>query len=461
MNLLFEKMRSNSVVFGKIPSPFSTKVDPIKHPIAHYALMSAIICFMLELLARRSLSETLAFFVFSPAALIYNVTIIFSTLCMSLFFRRRRFFSILVCVLWFGLGISNCILHSYRTAPLTAIDFALMSSVWSILLKYLDFWQITIILAATIVTLYLLHLVYRQCPPENPRPFFALCVVFCIYLALILGYGSFRDFKELPDSGLTANDTAERYGFAYCFTISMFDQGIDMPSEYSEETIDSILADMNSHETIETAERPNIIFVQLESFFDVNEIIGVEYSENPVPVFSSLQENCPSGELIVPTLATGTANTEFEVLTGMSLDYFGVGEYPYQTVLQTETCESMAYDMKSLGYSTHAIHNHSGDFYDRKKVFSNLGFDTFTSVEYMKNVQRNPIGWAKDSVLTPLRYLNLWLRRLERTSFMPFLFRPTGDTQRMQRTRCQTARLMWSLLTMNHSAQRLNTISAR
>ena len=45
--------------------------------------------------------------------------------------------------------------------------------------------------------------------------------------------------------------------------------------------------------------------------------------------------------------------------------------------------------------------NHSGTFYNRNEVYANLGFDTFTSLEYMHNVQFNPIGWAKDYVLTP------------------------------------------------------------
>ena len=34
-------------------------------------------------------------------------------------------------------------------------------------------------------------------------------------------------------------------------------------------------------------------------------------------------------------------------------------------------------------------------------VFPNLGFDTFTSEEYMaKEDEKNPLGWVKDSVLT-------------------------------------------------------------
>ncbi|MGE4353432.1 MAG: LTA synthase family protein [Oscillospiraceae bacterium] len=401
MNVLFDKIRHLFAFFSRILSSVTAKYDRIRHPLIHFSAIALLLYFILELLARRSLAETLMFFSASPIALIYNTIIIFATLCLSLAFHRRRFIITLISALWLGLGITNCILQSYRTAPLTAIDFALLRTVWSILLKYLKPFQIAAVLAATAAAIYMLYCVYRRCRPEAVRPYFALTVLLCAYLAVTVGYALFCDMVQTPESGVTAKDTAEHYGFVYCFTVSIFDRGIDKPQDYSSETIDAILADLNTHESTETAERPNIIFVQLESFFDVNQIVGVEYSENPVPVFSALEKNCPSGELIVPSLATGTANTEFEILTGMNLDYFGVGEYPYQTVLQTETCESMAYNMKALGYTAHAVHNHSGDFYDRQHVFSNLGFDTFTSVEYMNNVQRNPIGWAKDAMLTP------------------------------------------------------------
>ena len=98
-------------------------------------------------------------------------------------------------------------------------------------------------------------------------------------------------------------------------------------------------------------------------------------------------------------MGAGTANTEFECITGMNLDFFGPGEYPYKTILQKTVCESMAFDMKELGYTSHAIHNNEGTFYDRHKVFAQLGFDTFTPIEYMYDIKRNPTGWCEDEIL--------------------------------------------------------------
>ena len=107
-----------------------------------------------------------------------------------------------------------------------------------------------------------------------------------------------------------------------------------------------------------------------------------------------------SGYLTVPSVGAGTANVEFEVMTGISAKFFGPGEYPYKGILKEVTCETTPYDLKQLGYSSHAIHNHRGAFYGRNKVFANMGFDTFTCLEYMNNVMKTPKNWAKDGILT-------------------------------------------------------------
>jgi len=101
----------------------------------------------------------------------------------------------------------------------------------------------------------------------------------------------------------------------------------------------------------------------------------------------------------VPAVGGGTANTEFEVMSGMSVRFFGPGEYPYKSILKKQTCETMAYDVKKLGMSTHAMHNHRGAFYNRNTVFPNIGYDTFTSLEYMNYVSKTPRNWSRDDVL--------------------------------------------------------------
>lgn len=139
--------------------------------------------------------------------------------------------------------------------------------------------------------------------------------------------------------------------------------------------------------------------MQLESFINPNWINDITLNKNPVSNFESLSEKFTSGLLSVPALGGGTANTEFEVITGMSTDFFGTGEFPYNTIASKRAIPSLAYTLKDLGYSANALHNHEGKFYSRDVVYKNLGFDSFTPIECMNVPERTPVGWAKDSVL--------------------------------------------------------------
>lgn len=192
------------------------------------------------------------------------------------------------------------------------------------------------------------------------------------------------------------------YGYPYCLAVTLFDTGINEPNGYSEELMDEIVeSEGKIKKTKEKNLDVNILFLQLETFIDPTEINFLKFSEDPIPNFRKLMDEYSSGYYKVPAVGAGTANTEFESITGMSLRYFGAGEYPYKSILKEETCESAAYVLKNRGYGTHAIHNNEANFYGRRSVFSRLGFDTFTSEEYMPDISdTTPMGWVKDHILT-------------------------------------------------------------
>ena len=193
----------------------------------------------------------------------------------------------------------------------------------------------------------------------------------------------------------------EDYGYPYCLAVTIFDTGISCPRDYSEQEITRIEKTEDNLPATKEDSKPNILFLQLESFFDPTLVNYLNISEDPIPNFRKLMKEYSSGYYKVPSVGAGTANTEFESITGMSLHYFGPGEYPYKSILKETTCESAPYVLKNLGYVTHAVHNNEANFYGRRSIFPNLGFDTFTSAEYMPEEEdKNPLGWTKDEVLT-------------------------------------------------------------
>ena len=363
-------------------------------------LISVLLILVIEVLARHSLTDGIRFVWNHPFLTLLSAAVLTAFYALALLVPKRNFVWLCITVVIVGLAVTNSILLCFRITPLAATDIALLTSVFEIMGIYLTVWQIILLVLLVLVVIAGLIYLGVRMKKQVYHPLLAVCnaVISILAVVLMIHIGDARGWLQTEFANLP--DAYADNGFVYCFTRSLFDRGISKPDTYDEDTVDNILEDMKKQKTNEVEEKPNIIFIQLESFMDLKRMQGVTYSEDPTPVYSSLRKTCPGGFLKVPSVGAGTANTEFEILTGMTLDYFGAGEYPYKTVLQDETCESMAYNLRELGYRTGVLHNNTGSFYSRNKVFANLGFDYFVSSEYMENLSYNPIGWAKDKVLT-------------------------------------------------------------
>jgi phosphoglycerol transferase MdoB-like AlkP superfamily enzyme len=345
----------------------------------------------------------------NPYAFLLNFLIIYATLSVGWIFRRRWFANSMLMTVWIVLGIVNGIVLSTRMTPFTVNDFENMNLGMEV---YLTDFQIGLVILAGVMGGLIFLLFFLKAPRRPPwkgkKEFFKwLAAVGLVFV--MLGSCWFVGNK----TGLVASyftnlwDAYEQYGMPYGFLSTWFRKGIDRPSDYSEAAVDAVFSggELDTMTTDEDPDKtaedfPNIVFLQLESFMDPHDVESLSFSEDPVPYFRELKDKYSSGHLTVPVVGGGTANTEFEAITGMSCREFGPGEYPYKSVLKKKTVESMAYDLRELGYTAHAIHNHRGAFYDRNKVFANLGFDDFTSIEYMNYVTKTQRGYAKDDVLT-------------------------------------------------------------
>ena len=373
-------------------------------PKALSRLMPMLFCVLLaagltlggEMLSRRSPLGAVAYAVQRPYAYLYNVMLVALTLSPALLLKRRIFYYTIVGIVWALLHVTDMIIRMLRITPFAAHDVMVFFTNLDITNSYVTLWQVGLIVLFALALVFGLIALFRRAPRVQPQRGTALLFILLLTAGTLLGTLAYepynRDYSD-PVKGFN------RGGFAYSFLRSFVDRGVDKPEAYDEEVIDEIRSDVAGQETAQSTPT-NFIFLQLESFVDPAVFTNITCSENPVPHFTALKEACSTGYLRVPMIGGGTANVEFEVITGMRLSDFGTGEYPYTTILQSETCETMAYDLKNLGYTAHAIHNNAGTFYSRNLVLPMLGFDTFTSLEYMQGVTKNELAWCRDSVLT-------------------------------------------------------------
>lgn len=358
--------------------------------------------FFIEAISRHSLWKAVDFMKERPLVFLYNAFLIFTTTLIVYLFRRRVFWRTILFIFWMGLGIINGVLLSNRVTPFTGPDLHLITDAFQIADRYLSpFFFVVVVIVAVLAVIGLIILFFKGPRYQGKMRYKLNIPLIAVGIAAFAGTTKLALEKRVLSNYFGNIAFAyEDYGYPYCLATTVFNTGIGLPRDYSEEAVENIV---KSEESLpETGEkRPNILFLQLESFFDPELVEYLNISEDPIPNFRKLMQEYSSGYFKVPSVGAGTANTEFESITGMSMRYFGPGEYPYKSILKETTCESAAYVLKSLGYGTHAIHNNEANFYGRKNVFANLGFDSFTSEEYMSEQDdTNPNDWVRDHNLT-------------------------------------------------------------
>jgi phosphoglycerol transferase MdoB-like AlkP superfamily enzyme len=146
-----------------------------------------------------------------------------------------------------------------------------------------------------------------------------------------------------------------------------------------------------------TRQPPDIVIIQSESFFDPSSVNG--YDDDLAPNLHRLTQEGSGGGLHVPTFGGGTIRTEFEVLTGLSLRYFGNMRYPYLD-LHNQVVPSMVRALRSHGYETVALHGHNPNFWNRPAAFQAIGFDRFVSRAGFPANAKNDGTYMADSAMT-------------------------------------------------------------
>lgn len=384
-----------------------------KNSFVYAAIWALALNLIIETLGRfttQGLSGGISFMFHSPVIFLYNSLIIFTTLVIASVFKRRLFVFTVVAIFWLAVGITNGVILTQRMTPFTVKDLSNLEDGLTIVTNYLSTPVIVLAGVGIVVAIGALVLLFIKGPQKKDKLKRKRNLVGVV---LVIGF-TFLSTSLAVNAGVVETFFGNLayayrdYGVVYCFTNTWLNTGISKPAGYSKESMLDVFSEkelgedgaMLLEEKDIDMEHPNILFLQLESFIDPETVKTIKLSGDACPNFRRLMSEYSSGELTVPACGAGTANVEFEVLTGLSVKFFGPGEYPYKAVLKERTGESLAYDLDSMGYASHAIHNHRAVFYNRNTVFANMGFDTFTSVEYMQNVAKTPKNWAKDNVLT-------------------------------------------------------------
>ena len=402
--------RRERILEARRNSAFAKKMQPVyafmnRFSLIFHALLACIINFVIEAISRHSVVAAWDYMTGTPLVFLYNAFMIFVTFSIVYLFKRRIFVRMIIGAIWVILGIANGYILLKRVTPFNAQDLKIAGDGIALINNYCNGFEVVVIAVGAVALLIWLISMWRRGGQYAGKIHHIAALIGIIVCGVLYTFVTNIAIDKRVVSTYFGNIAFayEDYGLPYCFSASLFNTGISEPNGYTKKAMAKIDKDGELNQTATSRssdELPNIIVVQLESYFDVANAEFFTTSEDACPNLHNLYQNYSNGYFKVPSVGAGTANTEFEVLTGMNLRYFGPGGYPYKTYSKKHPTESAATALASLGYGTHALHDNTGNFYSRANVFNNMGFDTFTSKEFMNVLQTTENGWAKDEILT-------------------------------------------------------------
>ena len=159
-----------------------------KYAVVLHLIASFILYFVIECMARHSLSETLEFMDNSTKVFIYNTLLIFLTTLPVFLSKKRAFWRVFVFTIWLLLGAANGFILANRVTPLTGPDFKMIKDGLGVITKYMSHAMGILLIAILIVLAIALIVFYFRSPRFKGDRRFKV-IIPCIAAAIIGFYG--------------------------------------------------------------------------------------------------------------------------------------------------------------------------------------------------------------------------------------------------------------------------------
>jgi phosphoglycerol transferase MdoB-like AlkP superfamily enzyme len=148
----------------------------------------------------------------------------------------------------------------------------------------------------------------------------------------------------------------------------------------------------------------NVIMVMNESFSDITDSGAFTYTDenDPLPNLHALQadDHALTGHVAVPGFAGGTANTEFDVLTGIQTNALSSSTTSALRVVNRDL-DSLFRIYGSDGYHTSFFHPGDDWFYNRENVYRWMGAEETVFIDQMEDPQYKG-RWVTDDYTADL-----------------------------------------------------------
>lgn len=166
---------------------------------------------------------------------------------------------------------------------------------------------------------------------------------------------------------------------------------MDKPEDYSEETMTKIAKKYSKEaDSINQSRTTNltdntVIMVLSETFSDPTRVPGVSFAEDPIPNIRQIKNETTSGLMLSPGYGGGTANIEYQALTGLSMaNYSATLSIAYQQLVPGQKWDqslNQLWNEKNGEDSSVAFHAYNRNMYFRDINYKKFGFSKFYATD--------------------------------------------------------------------------------
>ncbi len=209
------------------------------------------------------------------------------------------------------------------------------------------------------------------------------CLAGCICVVLVPAvskpvYSFFDVDQSVADNAFKLNEKFEKNSFLafFCQTASEnFATSLEAPENYNDDTVATMM-DVDIEENTFNGGKPNVVMIMSEAFADFRRFedkLDIDFGDT-YQSFDNVAAEGYKGTAIVPTYASWTVRTEFELNFGLPVRSLQDPNMPQRELLDRAQ-PTMASYYKDWGYSTAYVHPFMSSFYSRNRVYANFGFD--------------------------------------------------------------------------------------
>ncbi|WP_407854839.1 LTA synthase family protein [Enterococcus hailinensis] len=303
-----------------------------------------------------------------------------------------------------GIGSANFMKMKYRMEPIYPSDLKMVTE-FNMIKDIIGLPLFILFLLLLVVGIFLIIFSLKQSLKLTKRQQWIRFGLLLVTSGLLFYVGGFNQPNNLLRKAYNKTALWIPYsqkmnyyntGFMGGFLYNLSVDAMDKPANYSEATIKKITEKYQVKKQATSEEKPNIVYVMSESFSDTSRLKGLDIIGGyPLKDYRTVADNTYSGQMLSQNYGGGTANIEFEALTGFSMELFNSQMTTPYTMLVPgfKTFPSLVSTLKNRGYQTTAIHPYNTSMYKRKDVYQTFGFDQFLNEDTMTHtdkIENNP-----------------------------------------------------------------------